>query len=57
MIAHLDLDEMRALEEEIPAGRLAQPDEIASLVYFLSLPESVLYYRAKFISPNGGWLT
>ena len=56
MIAHLDMDEMRALEEEIPAGRLAQPDEIASLVYFLSLPESS-YITGQVISPNGGWLT
>ncbi len=41
---------------EIPVGRFAQPDEIASLVYFLALPESA-YITGQIISPNGGWLT
>jgi 3-oxoacyl-[acyl-carrier protein] reductase len=44
------------LEEEIPAGRLATPDEISSLVYFLALPESG-YINGQVISPNGGWIT
>ena len=35
-----------------PAGRLAQPDEISSLVYFLALPESG-YINGQIISPNG----
>jgi 3-oxoacyl-[acyl-carrier protein] reductase len=56
MLGNLDDREMSALQEEIPAGRLAQPDEIASLVYFLALPESS-YITGQIISPNGGWLT
>lgn len=56
MLNHLDQDELKMLEEEIPAGRLAQPDEISSLVYFLALPESG-YINGQIISPNGGWLT
>jgi 3-oxoacyl-[acyl-carrier protein] reductase len=56
MMNHLDADEKTALEEEIPAGRFAEPREIASLVYFLSLPESS-YITGQIISPNGGWLT
>jgi len=56
MLGGLDAQEMTALQEEIPAGRLAQPDEIASLVYFLALPESS-YITGQIISPNGGWLT
>lgn len=56
MLNHLDADEKSALEQEIPAGRLAQPDEIASLVYFIALPESG-YITGQIISPNGGWLT
>ncbi|CDN46137.1 3-ketoacyl-ACP reductase [Paenibacillus sp. D9] len=56
MNSHLDQGELQALEEEIPAGRLAHPDEIASLVYFLSLPESS-YITGQVISPNGGWIT
>ncbi|MCQ6557852.1 elongation factor P 5-aminopentanone reductase [Paenibacillus mendelii] len=56
MLDNLDADEKTALESEIPVGRFAQPDEIASLVYFLSLPESA-YITGQIISPNGGWLT
>lgn len=56
MLGHLAAEEIRMLEEEIPAGRLAHPDEIASLVYFLALPESG-YITGQVISPNGGWVT
>ncbi|EXX91139.1 3-ketoacyl-ACP reductase [Paenibacillus darwinianus] len=56
MLGNLELSEKTALQEEIPAGRFAQPDEIASLVYFLSLPESG-YITGQIISPNGGWVT
>ena len=56
MMAHLDEKELQQLEHNIPAGRLAQPDEISSLVYFLAIPESG-YINGQIISPNGGWLT
>jgi 3-oxoacyl-[acyl-carrier protein] reductase len=56
MLAGLQEDEIRMLEEEIPAGRLATPEEISSLVYFLALPESG-YITGQIISPNGGWIT
>ncbi|MFB9329764.1 elongation factor P 5-aminopentanone reductase [Paenibacillus aurantiacus] len=56
MLDNLDAGEKEALESEIPLGRFAQPEEIASLVYFLSLPESS-YITGQIISPNGGWLT
>ncbi|MBD2845222.1 3-oxoacyl-ACP reductase FabG [Paenibacillus sp. IB182496] len=56
MNAQLADEEVTALAESIPAGRLAHPDEIASLVYFLALPESS-YITGQIISPNGGWLT
>ncbi|WCF10343.1 SDR family oxidoreductase [Paenibacillus thiaminolyticus] len=56
MMKHLDTLERSALEEDIPAGRLGTPDEIASLVYFLALPESS-YITGQVISPNGGWQT
>ncbi|MFE5319535.1 elongation factor P 5-aminopentanone reductase [Paenibacillus sp. NPDC056579] len=56
MMANFDSEEKAALESEIPVGRFAQPDEIASLVYFLALPESG-YITGQIISPNGGWLT
>ncbi|QYR24168.1 3-oxoacyl-ACP reductase FabG [Paenibacillus sp. sptzw28] len=56
MLDNLNAQEKTALESEIPVGRFAQPDEIASLVYFLALPESA-YITGQIISPNGGWLT
>ncbi|NMO96229.1 elongation factor P 5-aminopentanone reductase [Paenibacillus lemnae] len=56
MLNHLNSEDIRLLEEEIPAGRLAHPDEISSLVYFLALPESG-YITGQIISPNGGWIT
>lgn len=56
MMARFDEEELRQLEEEIPAGRLADPEEISSLVYFLALPESG-YITGQIISPNGGWVT
>ncbi|GAA0134215.1 SDR family oxidoreductase [Paenibacillus sp. YSY-4.3] len=56
MMERFAAEEIRMLEEEIPAGRLASPEEIASLVYFLALPESG-YITGQIISPNGGWLT
>ncbi|WNQ13793.1 3-oxoacyl-ACP reductase FabG [Paenibacillus aurantius] len=56
MMAGFSVEEKAALEHEIPAGRFAQPDEIASLVYYLSLPESG-YITGQIISANGGWVT
>ncbi|SDE67799.1 3-oxoacyl-[acyl-carrier protein] reductase [Fontibacillus panacisegetis] len=56
MMADFDDEELRLIEEEIPVGRLGSPEEIASLVYFLALPESG-YITGQVISPNGGWLT
>ena len=56
MMARLDDIEKKDLLEAIPAGRFATPDEIAALVYFLSLPESA-YINGQIISPNGAWLT
>lgn len=56
MMGSFDEAEREALQQEIPLGRFAQPGEIASLVYFLALPESS-YITGQIISPNGGWHT
>ncbi len=56
MLNHLDQDELKMLEEEIPAGRLAQPDEISITGLFSGPPESG-YINGQIISPSGGWLT
>ncbi|MGG1551204.1 elongation factor P 5-aminopentanone reductase [Paenibacillus ferrarius] len=56
MMAGFHVDEKVAIENEIPVGRFGMPEEVASLVYFLALPESG-YITGQIISPNGGWLT
>lgn len=56
MMSGFQPEEKSAMENEIPVGRFALPDEIASLVYFLALPESG-YITGQIISPNGGWVT
>jgi 3-oxoacyl-[acyl-carrier protein] reductase len=56
MISGFNAEEKAAMENEIPAGRFGMPNEIASLVYFLALPESG-YITGQIISPNGGLVT
>lgn len=56
MMDSFNAEEKAALQQEIPAGRFGSPEEIASLVYFLALPESS-YITGQIISPNGGWHT
>lgn len=56
MMSEFDQAEKDALAQEIPVGRFGSTEEIASLIYFLSLPESS-YITGQVISPNGGWLT
>lgn len=56
MLGAFSEDEMSALRDDIPAGRLARPEEIAALVHFLAMPESG-YITGQIISPNGGWVT
>lgn len=48
--------EQQLITEEIPAGRLGRPDEIASLVAYL-LSEEAGYMTGQVVSPNGGWYT
>jgi 3-oxoacyl-[acyl-carrier protein] reductase len=56
MMSGFNAEEKAAMENEIPAGRFGMPNEIASLVYFLALPESG-YITGQIISPNGGMVT
>lgn len=56
MMNQFDHDEKTMMQSDIPAGRFGKPEEIASLVYFIALPESG-YITGQIISPNGGWLT
>lgn len=56
MMSGFTSEEKAAIAGDIPVGRFALPEEIASLVYFLALPESG-YITGQIISPNGGSLT
>lgn len=47
-------EEIRTLEERIPAGRLGRAEEIAGLARFLISEESA-YLTGQVIHMNGGW--
>lgn len=50
------VEDLEEIAEDIPMGRLGQPEEIASLVWYLMKPEAE-YITGQVISPNGGWYT
>jgi 3-oxoacyl-[acyl-carrier protein] reductase len=50
----LSEEEMDALSERIPAGRLGSPEDVASVICHLCLPESG-YVTGQVIHVNGGW--
>jgi 3-oxoacyl-[acyl-carrier protein] reductase len=47
-------DELHAIVEDIPAGRMGTPEEIAALAAFLVSDEAG-YINGQIISPNGAW--
>ena len=53
MNQELTEEERKSLEEEIPLGRMAKPEEIASVVKWLAEDQ---YITGQVISPNGGWI-
>lgn len=50
----LDEDEMTALTEEIPLGRLASPGDVASVCLFL-LSSAASFVSGQVIGLDGGW--
>jgi 3-oxoacyl-[acyl-carrier protein] reductase len=56
MMQRFSPEERQAVADEIPAGRLGKPAEVASLVRYLLSPEAG-YITGQVISPNGGWYT
>lgn len=54
MNRHLSKDELRALEQEIPMGRLGKPSEVAELLAFL-ISDRSSYINGEIISINGAW--
>jgi 3-oxoacyl-[acyl-carrier protein] reductase len=49
-------EERRAIAQSTPAGRLAEPEEIAATVAFLASDDSG-YFVGAVLSPNGGLVT
>ncbi|MFA8438700.1 elongation factor P 5-aminopentanone reductase [Pueribacillus sp. YX66] len=54
MNSHLSKDELQALKQDIPMGRLGKPSEVADLVDFLISDRST-YINGEIISINGAW--
>lgn len=53
MMAHFSPDDIAALCEEIPLGRLGEPEEAAELIAFLA-SEKASYITGQVIGVNGG---
>jgi 3-oxoacyl-[acyl-carrier protein] reductase len=56
MMNYLNDEELNALTDEIPMGRLGLPEEIANGVSFL-LSEQATYITGQVLAINGGWYT
>ncbi|MGG3466699.1 SDR family oxidoreductase [Neobacillus pocheonensis] len=56
MMEGFSQDEVDGITDEIPMGRLGQPDEIAKAVAFL-LSEDSSYITGQILAINGGWYT
>lgn len=54
MLTDYSLEELIALKEDIPAGRLGKPSEIAGVVSFL-LSDDASYINGQILSVNGAW--
>ena len=52
--SHLSDDDMEDLRNEIPAGRLGTPEEVAAMV--LKVIESPSYMTGQIITLDGGWI-
>ena len=50
----LSSEEIAAIEEEIPAGRMGTPQEVAELAYQIN--ENNEYLTGQVITLDGGWI-
>lgn len=54
MNSHLSEDDIKELCDEIPVGRMGNPEEVANAVLFLA-SEGASYITAQNITVDGGW--
>ncbi|WP_153123830.1 elongation factor P 5-aminopentanone reductase [Peribacillus tepidiphilus] len=54
MLSQFSEEELSMLSEEIPMGRIGNPEEIAEVVAFL-LSDKASYITGQIIGVNGGW--
>lgn len=55
MTAHMTDDELQTLVAQIPAGRMATPDEVASAVAYLA-SDAAGFINGVTLDVNGGWV-
>lgn len=53
---HISAEEMNEIAEDIPMGRVGQPEEVANVVRFLLTKQSS-YINGQILSVNGAWYT
>lgn len=56
MVEGFSHEEIEAITDEIPSGRLGKADEVADSVEFL-LSDKSSYINGQVLAVNGGWLT
>ncbi|MBT2660141.1 SDR family oxidoreductase [Bacillus sp. ISL-45] len=56
MVEDLSQEEIKAITDDIPSGRLGKADEVADSVEFL-LSDKSTYINGQVLAVNGGWLT
>lgn len=54
MNKHLSQEDLDALKEETPLGKIGSPRDIAKAIYFLASSELSSFTTGQILSPNGG---
>lgn len=54
MISNFSIEDRKMMEEEIPMGRFARPEEVANAIYFLTTSNSS-YITGTILPITGGW--
>ncbi len=55
MISDYSMEELNAITDEIPLGRIGSSEDVAKTALFLASEDSD-YITGQVISPNGGWV-